>query len=187
MTCALSSKYNAIMETESPVRPLSTAETAVFEALGRAILVMPRALELDLMRLHRMSMSEFMTLASIAESPERRLRMSDLAVENYLSLSGMTRIVTRLENEGWVERVRCAADARGADAVLTDAGWDQYQRSLPTHIASLRRHIFDPLTGTDLGALAHALGSLAPSMQGGCGKADLPPGESEFCSGTDPD
>jgi DNA-binding MarR family transcriptional regulator len=185
MTCALSSKYNAIMETESPTRPLSAAESAVFEALGRAILVMPRALELDLMRSHRMSMSEFMTLASIAESPERRLRMSDLAVENYLSLSGMTRIVTRLENEGWVERVRCAADARGADAVLTDAGWDQYQRALPTHIASLRHHIFDPLAGTDLDAFAHALESLAPSMQGGYTKADLPQHSGDLCIGTD--
>jgi DNA-binding MarR family transcriptional regulator len=175
-----------MMDTEAPVRPLSASETAVFEALGRAILVLPRTLELELMREHRMSMSEFMTLATIAESAERRLRMTELAQANYLSLSGMTRIVTRLESESWVERVRCAGDARGCDAVLTDAGWDQYKRVMPTHIASLRRHIFDPLAGADLAALAHALKSLVPSMQGGCTKESLPHRASDISLGTDP-
>ena len=161
------------MEIESPPRPLSPTEIAVVNALGRAILVMPRVMDLDLAREWRMSMTEFMTLVAIAEAPGRRLRMNDLAATCYLSLSGMTRIVTRLENEGWVERVRCAQDGRGADAVLTDAGWDQYQRALPTHIASLRRHIFDPLESADLAALAHCLESLAPSIAstlGPCGK-----------------
>jgi DNA-binding MarR family transcriptional regulator len=152
------------MDTQAPSRPLSPTETAVVNALGRLILVLPRVLDHDLSREQRMSMTEFMTLLTIAEAPQRRLRMAELAAACYVSLSGMTRIVTRLENEGWVERVRCAEDARGAEAALTDAGLDQYQRALPTHLGSLRRHIFEPLEDTDLTAFATALESLIPSI-----------------------
>jgi DNA-binding MarR family transcriptional regulator len=165
------------MDTEAPPWPLSQTEKAVFDALGRAVMVMPRVLEYDLSREQRMSMSEYMTLVTIAETPECRMRMNDLASACYLSLSGMTRIVTRLENEGWVKRVRCATDARGADAVLTESGGEQYQRAMPTLLASLRRHIFDPLEGTDLATFAHALQSLVPSVAGSCGKEDPFPGD----------
>jgi DNA-binding MarR family transcriptional regulator len=148
---------------------------AVVNAIGRILLVLPRVVDHDLSREHRMSMSEFMTLLTIAESPQRRLRMAELAAACYVSISGMTRIVTRLENEGWVERVRCAADARGAEAAITDAGLVQYQRALPTHLASLRRHIFEPLENTDLTAFAAALESLIPSIasaHGACTKQE---------------
>ena len=163
------------MDTQAPPRPLSPTELAVVNALGRLILVLPRVMDHDLAREQRMSMTEFMTLLTIAEAPDRRLRMTELAEACYLSLSGMTRVVTRLENEGWVERVRCAQDARGADAVLTDTGWGQYQRALPTHLASLNRHIFKPLENADLAAFAAALESLIPSItsvHGACTKQE---------------
>ena len=82
------------------------------------------------MREQRLPLSEYMTLMHLSEAPHRRMRMSELAAACDLSLSGMTRIVTRLETQGLVERVRCEEDARGWNAVLTDAGLARLERGL---------------------------------------------------------
>jgi DNA-binding MarR family transcriptional regulator len=69
----------------------------------------------------------------------------------------MTRIVARMETEGLVKRVRCAEDARGWNAVLTDAGLARLEEAYPTQLASVRRHITDHLNGINLVQLTDAL------------------------------
>jgi DNA-binding MarR family transcriptional regulator len=131
-------------------QPLTRDEEAVVRALGRVMLVIPRVMDADLMREQRLPFSEYGTLMHLSEAPHRRMRMSELAAACDLSLSGMTRIVTRLETRGLVERVKCEEDARGLNAVLTDAGLARLEQAWPTHLASVRRHIFDNLDGMDL-------------------------------------
>ncbi|MGI5212282.1 MarR family winged helix-turn-helix transcriptional regulator [Plantactinospora sp. CA-290183] len=145
----------------APLRPLNDAEEAVVRALGRAIIVVPRALDADLMREQRLSLNEYSALMHLSEVPDRRMRMSELAAACDLSLSGITRIVGRLEQQGFVERVRCAEDARGWNAVLTDAGLARLEEAWPTNLASVRRHIVDHLDGLDLVQLAAALQGFA--------------------------
>jgi DNA-binding MarR family transcriptional regulator len=82
--------------------PLTAEEEAFLRAFGRALLTVPRALDADLLREQRMSMSEYWALMSLSEAPAKRLRMSDLAAACTLSLSGMGRIMTRLEGLGLV-------------------------------------------------------------------------------------
>ncbi|SDT76603.1 MarR family winged helix-turn-helix transcriptional regulator [Actinoplanes derwentensis] len=139
-----------------PPAPLTPDEEAVMRALGRFLLVMPRALDADLEREQRMSASEYSVLRHLSETPGRLLRMSDLATACDMSLSGMTRLATKLESLGYLRRDRCPEDARGANAVLTDAGLARLQQAWPTHLASVRRHIFDHLDGLDLRSLAAA-------------------------------
>jgi len=138
-------------------RPLSADEEAVIRALGRVMIVLPRAVDADMVREHQLPLTEYTTLMHLSEAPHRLMRMSELAAACDLSLSGMTRIVTRLETQGLIERVRCEEDARGWNAVLTDAGLARLQRAWPTHLASVRRHVFDHLRGIDLTQLARAL------------------------------
>ncbi|MFY1687638.1 MarR family winged helix-turn-helix transcriptional regulator [Plantactinospora sp. WMMB782] len=141
----------------APPPPLNSSEEAVVRALGRAIIVVPRALDADLTREQRLSINEYAALMHLSEAPGRRMRMNELAGACDLSLSGMTRIVTRLEQQRFVERVRCPEDARGWNAVLTDAGLSRLEAAYPTHLASVRRHIVDHLDGLDLARLADAL------------------------------
>ncbi|WP_204358663.1 MarR family winged helix-turn-helix transcriptional regulator [Streptosporangium sp. 'caverna'] len=126
-------------------------------ALSRVITVIPRVMDADLMREQRLPLSEYMALMWLSEAPHRRMRMSELAAACDLSLSGMTRVVTRLEAQGLVKRVKCAEDARGLNAVLTDAGLARLEQAWPTHLDSVRRHIIDHLDGLDLVRLARAL------------------------------
>lgn len=144
-------------EPPAPPRPLSRDEEAVARAIGRAIIVLPRAIDADLMREQHLTLNEYGTLMRLSEAPHRRLRMSELAAACDVSLSGMTRIVGRLEDDGLVMRVQCAEDARGSNAVLTAAGLRRLELAHPTHLASIRRHVLDHLAEFDLVRLADAL------------------------------
>jgi DNA-binding MarR family transcriptional regulator len=137
--------------------PLSAEQEAFLRAWGRAVLTVPRALEADLLIGQGMPLSEYTALMHLSEAPGRSLRMSDLANVCALSLSGMSRIVSRLEAQGLVERERCSRDGRGLNAVLTDAGLSRLQRAWPTHLASVRRHMMDHLNDLDLPAVTTAL------------------------------
>jgi DNA-binding MarR family transcriptional regulator len=132
-----------------PLTPMSASEEALVRAVGRVMMTLPRAIDADMMREAHLPLSEYTTLMHLSEAPDRRMRMSELAAASLVSLSGMTRIVARLEGEGLVERVRCDEDARGLHAVLTDAGLARLRETWPTHLASVRRHILDHLDGAD--------------------------------------
>jgi DNA-binding MarR family transcriptional regulator len=141
--------------------PLTPEEESVMHALSRLMLVMPRALNADLEREQRMSASEYSVLRNLSESHCRQMRMSELAQACNMSLSGMTRLTAKLESFGYVKRVRCENDARGSNAVLTDKGLARLQQAWPTHLASVRRHIFDNLGDLDLTKLAAAFNAIA--------------------------
>src|SRR3954452_6214062 len=130
----------------------------------RTMLAVPRAFEADLVGKQGISLSEYAALMHLSEAPDRRVRMSDLAVASSLSLSGMTRIVGRLEKQGLVRRERCLTDARGWLAVLTDSGWDRLRTACPTHLASVRRHMMDHLSGLDLEPLTAAFRRVAADV-----------------------
>jgi DNA-binding MarR family transcriptional regulator len=143
--------------------PLSGAEEAVMRAFGRVILLLPRALDADLAREQRMSLSEYTAMRLLSEAPGHRMRMSELAVACDMSLSGMTRLAAKLESLAFLERVPCESDARGYNAVLTPAGLARLREAWPTHLLSARRHIFDHLDELDLHKLAQALEAIAAS------------------------
>jgi DNA-binding MarR family transcriptional regulator len=139
------------------VVPLSVEEEAFLRAWSRAALTVPRALDADLLAGQGMSLSEYTALMHLSETPGRSLRMSDLASACALSLSGMSRIVSRLEAQGLVARERSSCDGRGLDAVLTDAGLGRLRRAWPTHLASVRRHMTDHLSELGLPVVTAAL------------------------------
>jgi DNA-binding MarR family transcriptional regulator len=145
-----------VINDEEP-EPLDEAEEDVVRALTRAVLVLPRVLDADLIREHRLGLHEYQVLVQVSEAPKRQLRMSDLAARCELSLSGTTRIVARLEADGLLKRVKCDQDARGSNAVLTYTGLKRLQEAWPTHLASVRRHIVDHLGEVDLPTLTLAL------------------------------
>src|SRR3954452_8504192 len=91
--------------------PFGEEEDAVVRSLSRIMYSLPRAIDADMIREQGLPFSEFLVLRHLSEAPGRQLRMSELAGARDMSLSGMTRIVARLEGEGFVKRVRAENDA----------------------------------------------------------------------------
>jgi DNA-binding MarR family transcriptional regulator len=146
---------------EQTLRPLNATEEALVRALGDVMAALPRAVDADMVRDGGLRLSEYTPLMFLSEAPDSRMRMSELADACNLTLSGMTRVVIRLEKEGFVERVRCAEDLRGWNAVLTEAGLARLERAWPLHLASVRRRVLDNLEGHDLAQLVTALQNIA--------------------------
>src|SRR3982750_3329642 len=80
------------------------------------------ALEHQLQREHRLSLSEYEVLRRLSESPEGHRRIQELGEEIHLSQSALSRLVQRLEDDGYVARKVCDHDRRGVFACVTDAG-----------------------------------------------------------------
>ncbi|MCD0486322.1 MarR family winged helix-turn-helix transcriptional regulator [Streptacidiphilus sp. ASG 303] len=148
---------------EQPPQPLDPGEEAFVRALGRVLLALPRAVDADMVREAGLPLSEYTALMHLSEAPEKLMRMSELAAACNLSLSGMTRVVIRLEKQGWVQRAKCARDGRGWNAVLTGAGLARLEQAWPVHLSSVRRHLVDHFRGQDLTRLTAALRHVATS------------------------
>ena len=109
----------------SPTRsgaPLTDRELAAWRGMLRTHRDVVARLDAELEREHGLPLTSYEVLISLADAPDGRLRMGELAGALLLSRSGLTRLVDRLERQGMVERERCEDDARGYFAVITAAG-----------------------------------------------------------------
>jgi len=113
-------------------------------------------LDAELERDHGLPLSSYEVLMILADSPDGRMRMGELASALLLSRSGLTRLVDRLERQALAGRERCPDDARGLFAVITETGRDKLKDARPAHLAGVRRHFVAHLSDEDLTALARA-------------------------------
>lgn len=96
-------------------------------------------------------------LIRLARSPQRRMRMSELARDMTMSNSGLTRLVDRIEAAGHVTREACADDRRGLHAVLTRTGMDKVAAAVPGHVEDLQSIIGSSLSPDEVTELTELL------------------------------
>jgi DNA-binding MarR family transcriptional regulator len=135
---------------------LTPAELAAWRGLLRVHASVVARLDDELRRAHAMSLTTYEALMLLGEAPGRRLRVSELSSATLLSVSGMSRMVDRLEREGLVERRACETDGRGAEVVLTDEGRERLRAARATHLAGVRNAFLSRIDDDDLRALARA-------------------------------
>jgi DNA-binding MarR family transcriptional regulator len=117
---------------------LDATELAAWRGFLRAHARLIRELSAELERTHGLPLSSYEVLLHLANAPDERMRMAELADSVLLSPSGITRLVDRLVNDGLVEKSRCVADRRGWYAVLTDGGRSRLDEARVTHLAGVR-------------------------------------------------
>jgi len=115
-----------------------------------------RALEADLLEQHDLPITWFDVMNRIREAPGQRLRMGELEKASLFTRSGLTRLVDRIEQAGFVRRERSAEDRRGVYVVMTDAGNAKANAVIPDHGASIQRHFGQYLDPEDAEALTIA-------------------------------
>lgn len=114
---------------------------------------------------HGLSQVELDVLLRLARSPERRLRMTDLAAQTALSTSGVTRVVDRLERGGLVDRHACLTDRRISYAQLTDAGLDRLAETLPGHLGLIEEFFTGQFCAEKLAELVTALQTVRDALR----------------------
>jgi len=118
------------------VRGLSGAGPSAPETWLRIVQVhdrITRRVDSTLHRQHGLSLTGFEVLRRIAQSPDERASMGDLAEAVGLSRPGITSTVNRLVDDGLVTRERHGGDRRLLHARLTDAGREKLRAAGPTH------------------------------------------------------
>ncbi|MFI9388280.1 MarR family winged helix-turn-helix transcriptional regulator [Kutzneria sp. NPDC052558] len=126
--------------------------------------VLNRLLDQQLKQDSGLSHPQFEVLARLAEAPDGRLRMTELAGVAVTSKSGLTYQVGQLAKAGLVERQGCPTDERGIVAVLTEAGWQKLREAAPGHAAMVRELFVDGMSREQFDALADGVAALHENL-----------------------
>ena len=156
------------MTADDDIPWLSAAEQESWRAWIAATLLLHDRLGRDLQEQHGLSFADYEILVRLSEHPERRMRMSDLATQTMSSRSRLSHQIDRMERAGLVNREQCSDDRRGTFAALTDHGWDAIVKAAPDHVASVRRHLIEPLGAARFADLGRACQVVVDHVQA-CG------------------
>ncbi len=112
------------------------------------------------------TLPDYEILVRLSQSPDRRMRMSQLAGEVASSKSRVSHQINRMENAGLVRRMECPSDGRGVFAVLTDEGMDLLRSAAPTHVTGVRAHLIDLLDEEEQAVLGKVFTRIADHFGG---------------------
>jgi DNA-binding MarR family transcriptional regulator len=121
------------------------------------------AIERDLAE-HGLTLGDYQVLVYLSEADDRSMRMCDLADRLQLSPSGLTRRLDGLVSTGYVKREPSTQDRRVMMAQLTDSGFETLREAAPSHVDSVRRHIFDHLDDSQVEAMASIFTAIAAGL-----------------------
>jgi DNA-binding MarR family transcriptional regulator len=136
-------------------RWLTADEQAAWRAYIRLAKMLMRQLDRDL-HPFGLTTNDYEILVELSESPDHRLRMTELADLTAQSRSRLSHQVTRMEARGLVHRDACDGDKRGTFAVITPRGLAVIERVAPYHVESVRRYFIDQISPEHLAILTEA-------------------------------
>ncbi len=150
------------IDTRTELAPLAPVELRAWRGLLKVHASLVKRLDAQLEAEHGLPLSSYEVLLQLDGAQERRMRMHDIASSVLLSRSGLTRLVDRLERDGYVERRSCQHDARGAFAVLTDAGRTKLAEARATHLAGVRALFLAHFSESELEVLGRLMERVLP-------------------------
>ena len=149
--------------------PVQPHEEAAFEAwalLLRAHATLSGGLDAALREQAAMTLGAYDLLAHVASAPERRIRMHDLERKVLFSQSTVSRLASRLEREGLLERVVAEDDRRALVVRLTGAGARAFRDARAVAAGYLREHVVAAMTPSQATTLRDTLRLLHPDPPG---------------------
>ncbi|MBF4563822.1 MarR family winged helix-turn-helix transcriptional regulator [Plantibacter sp. VKM Ac-2876] len=145
-------------------RWLSADEQRSWVRFAAVLELLPAALDLQLTRDEHLTHFDYFTLAMLSETPDRTLRTSALAARTNATLPRLSRVLTRLEEAGFVARTPCPEDRRATNVTLTDAGWDKVVQAAPGHVEHVRSLVLDALTPAQIEQLGEISAALLTKL-----------------------
>jgi DNA-binding MarR family transcriptional regulator len=158
------------METRGPIDASSDERCAAFASDPRIVLTgnlmaaahrLTRQLDSGLEESAGISLAFYETMVRIRRSPAGRLTMGELATQIALSTGGVTRLIDRLEDDGFVVRVLCPSDRRATFLELTKAGIACLETATETYLTLLDDLVVSRLAASDFAIVDRSLATLA--------------------------
>jgi DNA-binding MarR family transcriptional regulator len=143
--------------------PLTGLELGAWRGMLAAHAALTRRLDADLRARHGIALSTYEALMLLGTSATGRMRVSELSRGALLSISGMSRMIDRLERDGLVRREACEEDGRGAEVALTDAGRELMTAARASHLSAVREGFLDHFDDDELATLADAWRRVTPA------------------------
>lgn len=119
-----------------------------------------------------LSIADYSVLVEISEQPCARVRILELARSLQWEKSRVSHQLSRMQLRGLVERSSCEEDRRGAWVVLTAAGRDALESVAPDHVASVRRYLFDNVSGEHVSIFSEVCESVLGRLPDGDASSD---------------
>ena len=141
-------------------RLLADDRITAFGLMVEANRRLQRTFEASLREHHDLTGVTFEALLRLGRSPEHHLSMSELADQMVLTSGGVTRLVDRLTDDGYVERMACPTDRRIQWAKLTDHGLAKIGSALETHLADLEANFVSRMDAEEMSILTSVLDRL---------------------------
>lgn len=142
----LSTTLGAVTETSW----LDRDQQLIWIQFAAVLELLPRALDAQLERDEQLSHYDYFCLAMLSEAPDQTMRMTALAAQTNATLPRLSRVMTRLEDAGYVRRAACPGDRRATNVVLTDAGGAKVAEAAPGHVDTVRSLVVDVLSAAQL-------------------------------------
>ena len=145
------------METTSEVSLSDDTCMLAWRAFIQAHSALISILEHELETEKGLPLSQYEVLLRLNLSPERRMRMQDLAGSILLSKSGVTRLVDRMVDAGLVQRAACDSDRRVTYAAITEKGRGVLADAAPVHLKGIEEHFSKFLSQDEAKVVSTAL------------------------------
>ncbi|WP_341933445.1 MarR family transcriptional regulator [Microbacterium sp. LWO14-1.2] len=126
--------------------------------------LLPAVLDAQLQSNADLTHFEFMVLGTLRQASKSALRTKDLAAAVNATPPRLSRVLSKLEARGLVERAGGTTDARVVNVRLTTTGRRALVRAVPDHIALAKELVMDQLSEEDLGSLARILEPLVDRL-----------------------
>ena len=124
LACRIRNHYVPMTTDQQPPH-LSRLELAAWRGMLEVHARVTQELDAQMRAEHGLSVSAYEVLMFLADAPEHRMRMSDIADRVLLSRSGCTRLSTGWSTSGTSRARAATTDGRGLYAQLTDAGLEK--------------------------------------------------------------
>ena len=134
-------------------RWLTEEEQRAWRGLLRMTSQLNARMNRQLLQDYGISLADYEVLVVLSEAPTGRLRVFEVADALAWEQSRVSHQLARMQRRGLIAREDCASDARGAFAVLTEAGRAAIERAAPAHVETVRQLVFDGLTQDQLTTL----------------------------------
>ena len=158
-----SCRVGVMTDTPEP-RWLTEEQDYTWRAVWSLMTWLPVKLDAQLREDTGLSLYEYYALSQISEAPDRQIRLSELASITNMTLSHLSRVISRTMKSGWVERIPDPEDGRYTLGKLTDEGWRKVREMAPGHVEAVQQAIFDQLTEAQSRALGEAAARIAEAV-----------------------